>query len=173
MNRRALRSGLAYSALYIAFKLVILLGGYSLTRFGYFYSNLTAALLIIPFYYITVKQSRDADGNGVIGGKNAMRLCLTVFAIAAVLTSVYNYFEYVYGGQQLAIDYYHGPQFLEFLNKQWKIKPEDYTRIIEEQVKGAEGAAFRATTGKLFSLLLVGLTGAFAVASLMKRNPRN
>jgi hypothetical protein len=98
-----------------------------------------------------------------------MRLCLTVFAAAAILTSVYNYFEYQLSGRQLAIDYYHGEQFREFLRNKPQIKPSDYGRIIDEQVASAGGAAFRATTGKLFSLLLIGLVSAFAVSSLLKR----
>jgi hypothetical protein len=169
MNRKALFYGLAYSVLYILFKLVILLGGYSLTRFGYYYSNVVGVLLIVPFYFVCVKQVRDQNAGGTISGREAMKVCLTIFAIGAILTSVYNYFEYRYSGQQLAIDYYHSGQFLDFLKSQSKIKSTDYDRIISEQVEGAKGAAFRATTGKLFSLVIIGLTGAFAAASMMKR----
>jgi hypothetical protein len=170
MNRRALWYGLAYTALFIAFKLFIVLGGYSLSRFGYFYSNITAVLLIIPFYVACVKTARDRDYGGIISGREAVRLCLTIFAVSAILTSVYHYFEYVMSGQQLAIEYYHSEQFLDFLRAQPKIKEGDYDRIITEQVKGAEGAAFRATTGKLFSMVLIGLSGSFIVSSLMKRS---
>jgi len=169
MNRKALYHGLAYSAFFILFKLSILLGGYSLTKFGYFYSNVTAVILIIPFYWSCVKSVRDKDLGGIIAGRECVRLCLTVFAVAALLTSIYHYFEYKYSGQMLAVEYYHSEQFMEFLRHQAKIKPADYDRIIEEQVKNAEGAAFRATTGKLFSLLIIGLPAAFAVSSLMKR----
>jgi hypothetical protein len=51
------------------------------------------------------------------------------------------------------------------------VKPETYQKIIEEQVKASEVSAFKATTGKLFSLMIIGVSGAVIVASIMKKRP--
>jgi hypothetical protein len=99
-----------------------------------------------------------------------MRIALTVFAISAVLISVYNYLEYEYSGKFLALEYYNGPQFLSFLKSQPKLNDAQYPGIIAEQVKLANDAGFKATTGKLFSMMLIGLSSAFGVSMLMKRN---
>jgi uncharacterized membrane protein YhaH (DUF805 family) len=168
MNRKALYFALAYSALVILFKLVILMGGYSLTKFGYYYSTVTAVFLIIPFYFLAIRTVRDRDYGGVITGREAMRVALTVFAVSAIIISVYNYFEYEYSGKELAIQYYNSEQYLEFLKTRTKTAPEDYRKIIDEQIKDSENAAFRATTGKLFSSLIIGLSGAFIASVLMK-----
>jgi hypothetical protein len=170
MKKQALWYALAYAALVIAFKLFIVLKGYSLSRFGFYYSSFVATLLIIPFYILAIKHVRDKQNGGVIGGREAMRVALTVFAVSAVIIGVYNYFEYEYSGRQLAIEYYHSDQFLEFLKKQ-KLAPEKYPSVIEEQVTAAQGAAFRSVTGKLFSALIIGLSSAFIVVSVMKRRP--
>jgi hypothetical protein len=169
MNRRGLYFGIAYSLVFIAFKLFILYGGYSLTRFGWFYSNVVGVFLIYPFFYLAIKSARDKDHGGVIGGKEAMRVALTVFAVAAVITGVYNYFEFQYSGKNLAIQYYNSQQFLDFLKNQPKVKPEDYQKIIQEQIKTAEVSALKATTGKLFSFTILALGGAFITSVFMKR----
>ncbi len=170
MNKRALIFGLAYCVVVIAFKLIILLGGYSLSTFGYFYSGITSTLLITPFYILAVKMVRDKDYGGIIGGKEAVRICLTIFAIGAVIISVYNYFEFEYSGKAMAIDYYNSEQFMTFLKSQVKIKAEDYQKIIAEQIQASEVSAFKATTGKLFSYMFIGLSAAFGVSVFMKRN---
>lgn len=169
MNKKGLYYGIAYSIFVIAFKLFILLGGYSLSHFGWYYSNVTGVFLIIPFYYLAIKSVRDKDQNGFIGGREAMRIALTVFATGAVLVSVYNYFEFQYSGKAMAIEYYNSQQFLDFLKSQSKIKPENYSKIIEEQVKNSELSAFKATTGKLFSFMLIGISGAVIVSMSMRR----
>jgi hypothetical protein len=169
MNRRGLYFGIAHSLLFVVFKLFILYGGYSLTRFGWFYSNVVGVFLIYPFFYFAIKSARDKDYGGVIGGKEAMRVALTVFAVAAVLTSIYNYFEFQYSGKDLAIQYYNSQQFMDFLKSQPKVKPEDYQKIIQEQIKVAEVSALKATTGKLFSFTILALGGAFVTSVFMKR----
>lgn len=173
MNKKALLYGLAYSVLVIAIKLIILFGGYSLSKFGYYYSTLTCVLLIIPFYFVALKNIRDKDYNGVISGRDAVRLAMTIFGISAVIISVYNYYEFEYSGKFLAIEYYNSQQFLDYLKAQTKIKAEDYSKIIAEQIKNSEASAFKATTGKLFSSMLIGLSSAVIVGSIMKRNPKN
>jgi uncharacterized membrane protein YhaH (DUF805 family) len=170
VNKKALYFGLGYSIAAIAFKLFILLAGYSLSTFGFFYSSITSVLLIIPFYVMAVKSVRDADYVGIIGGREAARICLTIFAIGAVLISIYNYFEFEYSGKALAIDYYNSEQFMTFLKAQPKIKPEDYQKIIAEQIHTSEVSAFKATTGKLFSYMFIGLSGAFITSAIMKRS---
>ena len=170
MNKKALYFGIAYCVLVIAFKLSILLGGYSLTTFGYFYSGITSVLLIVPFYYLALKNVRDKDYAGIISGKEAVRICLTIFAIGAVIISIYNYFEFEFSGKALAIDYYNSEQFITFLKSQAKIKAEDYPKIIAEQIKVSEVSAFKATTGKLFSFMFIGLISAFITSAIMKKS---
>jgi len=172
VNRKALYFGLGYSFAAIAFKLFILVGGYSLSTFGFFYSSLTSVLLIIPFYVMAIKSVRDTDYGGIIGGRECARIALTIFAIGAVLISVYNYFEFEYSGKALAIDYYNSEQFMTFLKAQAKIKPEDYQKIIAEQIHTSEVSAFKATTGKLFSYMFIGLSSAFITSAIMKRSAK-
>jgi hypothetical protein len=172
MNKRAVFFALLYSAVVIGVKLFIVLGGYALSKFGFFYSHVTLTFLIILFYIPAIKQARDRDYNGIIGGRECMRIALTVFAISAVLISIYNYFEFEYHGKFLAVEYYNGQQFLDYLKSQPRFKPDTYSKIISQQVTAAQGSAFRSTTGKLFSMMLIGLAGAFIVSMVMKRSPR-
>ena len=172
MNKKALFYALGYCVLVILFRLAIILGGYSLTKFGYYYSTITGVFLIIPFYYLAIKDVRDRDYGGIIAGKEAMRIALTIFAISAIVTSVYNYLEFKYHGMALAEQYYNSEQFLEFLKTRTKTKPEDYQKVIAEQIRDSKDAAFKATTGKLFSFMLIGLGGAFVTSLLMKRGPK-
>jgi hypothetical protein len=169
MNRTAFYYGIAYSLVVIAFKLFILLGGYSLSSFGYFYSGITSVLLIIPIYFFAIKQVRNNNA-GIIGGREAARISLTIFAIGAVIISTYNYFEFEFSGKAMAINYYNSEQFLTFLKSQSKIKPDDYQKIIAEQIKSAEVSAFKATTGKLFSYMFIGLSSAFIISAAMKKS---
>jgi hypothetical protein len=169
MNRKGLYYGIAYALVVIAFKLFLLFGGYALTRFGFFYSHIVSVILIIPFFYLAIRSVRDKDYGGQINGKEAMRIALTVFATGVVIVSVYNYFEFAYSGKELAIQYYNSQQFLDFLKSQPKIKTEDYQKIVDEQIHLAETSAFKATTGKIFSYMILGLGGAFVTSLLMKR----
>ena len=170
INKKALLFGVIYSIVVVAFKFFILKGGYSLTRFGYFYSGIIGVFLIIPFYILAIKSVRDKTYNGIIGGREAMRVALTIFAVSAVLISIYNYYEFEYYGKAMAIEYYNSIEYLDFLKAQKKLLPAEYPKIISEQIKLAEVSAFKATTGKLFSFTLIGLSGAFIVAMFMKRN---
>lgn len=171
MNRGALFHGLAYAILAILFKLYIIIGGYSFTTFGFYFANVTAAALIIPFYYSAIRQARDRHNDGFIAGREAMRIALTVFAVGALLLSVYHYAEFELKGKELAMEYYRSEQFLEFLKRQPKVKPEQYQAVIDEQISAADSAAFKATTAKLFSFIIVGVSAAFITSVLMKRRP--
>jgi hypothetical protein len=170
MNKKALIYGVIYALVVIAFKLYILFGGYSLTRYGFYFSSITSVFLILPFYILLIKSVRDTDYGGLIGGREAMRIALTVFAVSAVIICIYNYAEFEYSGKQLAIAYYNSEDFLKFLKTQPKVKPEDYSKIISEQIVNSENSAFKATTGKLVSMMLIGISGAVIIASIMKRN---
>ena len=172
MNKKALIYGLAYSMFVIAFKLVVLLGGYYFTKFGFYFAHITTVFLIIPFYIIGIKNIRDRDNYGIIAGKEAMRIALTIFAISAVILSIYNYVEFEWKGKILAIEYYKSEQFMTFLKSNPKIKAENYQKIIAEQIQLSETSAFKATTGKLFSFMLIGLTSAFICAIFLKRGPK-
>jgi hypothetical protein len=175
MNKRALVIGLIYCAVVIAFKLFILLGGYTLTRFGFYYSNIVAIFAIVPFFIIAIHQVREKDFGGVIGGKDAMRMALTVLAVAAIVLSVYNYVEFNWKYKEIATQYYNSPEYMQVLKDMQtkmpgKIKTEDFPKIIESQISSL--AAGKATTGKLFPLVLIGLSGAFITAMFMKRGPK-
>ncbi len=172
MNKKALIYGVAYCIFVIIFKLVVLLGGYYSTKFGFYFAHITTVFLIIPFYIIGIKNIRDNDNYGIIAGKEAMRIALTIFAVSAVLLSVYNYIEFEWKGKQLAIEYYKSQQFMEFLKSNVKIKVEDYQKIIIEQIQLSETSAFKATTGKLFSFMLIGLTSAFICSVFLKRGSK-
>jgi len=172
LNKKALIYGLAYSMFVIAFKLVVLLGGYYFTKFGFYFAHITTVFLIIPFYIIGIKNIRDRDNYGIIAGKEAMRIALTIFAISAVILSIYNYVEFEWKGKILAIEYYKSEQFMTFLKSNPKIKAENYQKIIAEQIQLSETSAFKATTGKLFSFMLIGLTSAFICAIFLKRGPK-
>lgn len=175
MNRRALLFGCIYCLLFIIYKLVILIGGYTLTKFGFYYSNIVGMVFIIPFYFITVQQVRDKDFGGVISGRDAMRMCMTVLATAVIITSIYNYFEFNLKYKDIATEYYHSDEYLNVLRAQQsrypdKIKTENFPAIIEEQISAL--SAFKATTGKLIPLMFVGLGGAFLASIMLKRSAR-
>lgn len=169
MNKKALLYGLVYSACVIAFKLFILLGGYSLTHFGFYYSHVLSVFLITPFYFVLLWQVRKKDFNGSMRGREGLQVALSMFAVAAVITSIYNYVEFEYAGKQMAVDYYHSQQFLDYLKTLPKIKPEQYPTIIQEQVSNAVTSSFKATTGKLFGLVFIGVSSAVIAAAFMRK----
>lgn len=175
MNKRALLIGIIYCVVVIAFKLFILLGGYTLTRFGFYYSNIVAIFAIVPFFILAIYQVREKDFGGIISGRDSMRMALTVLAVAAIVLSVYNYIEFNWKFKEIATQYYNSPEYLQVLKDMQvkmpgKIKTEDFPKIIESQI--ASLAPGKATTGKLFPLILIGLSGAFISSMFMKRRPK-
>lgn len=176
MNKRALNVGLLYCVVVIIYKLIILLGGFTLSRFGFYYSNIVAIFMIIPFFVLAIRQVRDKDFGGIISGKDAVRMALTVLAVAVVVLSLYNYIEFNWKFRDIAVQYYNSPEYLKILND-WqvkspdKIKIENFSKIINEQITAL--SAGKATTGKLFPLILIGLSGAFITAMIMKRGPKH
>ncbi len=172
MNKKALYFALFYAALFIIHKLIILLGGYYTTRYGWFFAHIVGVFAIIPIYIIAIKSVRDKNNGGIISGKEAIRIALTIFAVSAVIISVYHYVEFQWKGKEIAVEYYKGNQFLDFLKSQSKIKPEEYTKIIEDQIKNTEVSAFKATTGRLFSMMIIGLSSAFICSVFLKGDKR-
>jgi hypothetical protein len=173
MNKRALTIGLFYALAAIVFKLIILLGGYTLSKFGFYYSNILSVFLILPFFFLAIYQVREKDFYGIISGKDAMRMALIVLAVGIVLSSFYNFIEFNWKYKEIAIQYYKSQEYLDILkNAQLKnpekIKISDFPKIIEEQLSSL--SATKATTGKLFPLLFIGLSGAFIAAVLMKKS---
>lgn len=175
MNKRALNVGLLYCLVVIIYKLIILLGGFTLSRFGFYYSNIVAVFMIIPFFVLAIREVREKDFGGIISGKDSVRMALTVLAVAAVVLSLYNYIEFNWKFRDIAVQYYNSPEYLKILND-WqvkspdKVKIENFSTIISEQITAL--SAGKATTGKLFPLILIGISGAFITAMIMKRGPK-
>jgi hypothetical protein len=175
MNKKALWFGLIYCVAVIIFKLVIILGGYTLTKFGFYYSHILSVFFIVPFLFIAVYMVREKDRGGIIGGKESVRIALTVVAVAIIGTGIYNYIEFDWKFKDISSEYYRSAEYLNILKAQQvqqpdKLKTEDFPKIIEEQISGL--SAFKATTGKIIPLLFIGLTGAFITAVMMKKSPK-
>jgi len=168
MNKRVLYSSIIYCAIVIIYKLIIVLGGYQLTKFGFYFSHILSVFFIIPFIIITMKQVRDKDMGGKISGRNAMAVGMTVAAIAMLVLSFYTYIEFEWKLKDLSQQYYHSKDYIEFLGKNPKLKPEAYPQLIEDNIKNL--SAFKSITAKLFSFLFVTLSTAFISALFIKRN---
>lgn len=167
MNKRALYLGISYSILVIIYKLIILLGGYQLTKFGFYYSHFLSVAFILPFMIIAIKLSRDNDNGGVISGKDAVKVGLGVFGISVIILSAYTYIEFEWKLREISVQYYNSAEYLEFLKKQTKITPAMYPKIIEENT--AALSAMKAVTAKLFSFFLLSFAFAFITAVFMKK----
>lgn len=167
MNKKVLYTAFAYSIFVIIFKLLILLGGYQLTRFGFYYSHVITVFLVVPFMIIAVKLVRDKDQGGKIGGRDALKIALGVAGISVIILSIYNYVEFEWKLKELSKLYYSSDDYLNFLKKNPKIKPENYSKIIEEN--SISLSSFRAVTAKLFSFLIISSGSAFLTAVFMKK----
>lgn len=175
MNKRALIIGLVYCVAVIVFKLIILLGGYALTKFGFYYSGIVSIFAIIPFFILAIYLVREKDYGGIISGRDAVRMALTVLAVASIVLSIYNYVEFNWKYKEIAVEYYNSNEYQEVLKNMQakmpdKLKTEDFPKIIKEQIDAL--SAGKATTGKLFPLVLIGLSGAFLSAMIMKRGAK-
>lgn len=168
MNKRVLFIGLLYCILVIIYKLVIVLGGYQLTKFGFYYSHVISVFAIIPFIVIGIKQVRDKDMGGKISGRNAMAVGMTIAGIAMIVLSVYQYIEFEWKLKELSIQYYNSKEYFSFLQKNKQVKPESYSKIIADNIAGL--SAFKSITAKLFSFLFITLSTAFISAVFMKKN---
>jgi hypothetical protein len=164
---------LIYCVAVITFKLIILLGGYTLSRFGFYYSHTVSVFFLIPFLFLAIYRVREKDLGGVIGGREAVRVALTVVAVAAIILSLYHYMEFKWKYGEIALNYYHSEEYLNILKEQLarhpdKLKESDFPKIIENQI--AELSAFRAATARLTPIVFIGLSGAFIAAVFMKRS---
>lgn len=166
LKNRALLFSLIYSALVIIYKLIIYYGGYSLTKFGFYFSHITSVVAIIPFIFLTVYFARQ-DNNGVIAGKVALKTGLRMAVFSALLLSVYNYIEFEMIWRDLSLEYYNSQDFKDFLAKNPQIKPEEYPAKIEEAI--ASISPFKAVTSRLFVLLFFSLGASFMSAVVLKK----
>lgn len=173
MNKRAMFFGLLYAAVVIVYKLVIFLGGYAFSKFGFYYSNLLSNLLMIPFFFICIQQVRNKENDGFIAGREAIRLAFTVLAVSMIFISAYNYFEI--GSEKfksLAAEYYNGEEYRNILlaqqpNYPEKLKTENFPAIIKEQITGL--SPFKGATFKLIPMLIFGLGGGFMASIALRR----
>ncbi len=171
MHKRALIFGLIYSLLVIGFKAFLQVGHYYTSTFGFALSHITSVLFIIPFMIVLLITVKKKEFDGVIAGREAMRIGLTMVAIAAIVTTAYNYFEISRYGKEMAEAYYNGDRFKLFLIK----KVPDITKhaaIITENIRMAteENTPFIAATVKLLPLLFIGGSAAFLTSVFIKRS---
>ncbi len=170
MNKKALLVGILYSVCYIIYKLVLFLNGLTFEKFWFNFAHIISVLALIPFFILSIYWVKTKDYNGTISGKDAARMALTTFAIALIITAIYNYIEFKISLPQ-QIEYYksetHYKTMLDLqLKNATKFKIEQIPTIIDEQI--ASLSAIKATTGKLFSMLILGMSGSFICALIMK-----
>jgi len=123
-------------------------------------------LAIIPFIIFGVKWVRDTDRGGFIGGKQAGRVGLQIAMFSIIFLFIYNYIEFA-NSIELYKAYYHGPEFLSHLEKDPKAKQVGYEKAIEMMI--SELSPFKASTMKMFSLLVISFPCAFLCAVFMKK----
>lgn len=171
LKSKPLVYALLYSALVITIKLVIILGGFALTNFGFNWMQIISVWLLIPFCWLVIRSARQQNG-GYIGGKKALQTSLQMCVIAIAIISVYNYIEFEWKWKDLAELYYRGDAYHHFLEKNKNIKPEDYPKIIDSMVAGFKGMSpFKHITLKLIAYLFFGVSSSFIFAMFMKKNP--
>jgi len=167
-KNKAVSLGIIYSVLVIIYKLIIILGGYALTKFGFFFSNIISVAAIIPFIFMAIYLTKKEKG-GFIGGKQGMHIGLLLTIVAAVILSAYNYIEFEWKWKDLSVEYYNSAAYEDFLSKNAQIKPEEYPKIIESAI--AELSPFKAITAKLFVLFFFGVSSSFMSAVLLRKRP--
>ncbi len=167
MNKRVVFIGISYSALVIIYKLIIILGGYQLTKFGFFYSHIISVFAIIPFMLLAIQQVRDKDTGGSISGKEAFGAALGVAGISIIFLSTYTYIEFEWKLKDLSIQYYNSLDYLEFLKGNKNLKVADHGKIIAAQIENL--SAMKAVTAKLFSFLLISCSSAFMCGVFMRK----
>lgn len=173
MNKRAVILGVIYSICVIIYKLTIILTGQQLTNFGFYYSHIISVFAIIPFMILGVKYTRDAENGGVISGRDALKIGLTIFGVSVIILSCYHYIEFVWKLRELSVQYYNGPDYREFLERQaknnpTKLNPGMFQAIIDENI--AALSPMKAVTAKLFSFFLISFSFAFIISVFMKKS---
>ena len=166
MKNRPLVLGIAYSILVIIFKLSIVLGGYGLSKFGFFFSHIVSVAAITPFIFFAIQLTK-ADNGGFIGGKEAIKTGLKMLVVAAIITSAYNYIEFVWKWKDLSIEYYNSETYKNFLATKPSIKPDDYPKYIASAT--TELSVFKTVTGKLFILFFFSISVSFISAVFLRK----
>ena len=167
----ALMIGLVCALLVIAFKLVILLGGFAVSNFGFKWSQMISVFMVLPFIWYTIRYLRGQNG-GYIGGKEALRSGLTMAVTAILIISAYHYVEFEWKWRDIAQEYYNGETYLNFLKSHKEVKPEQYSQIIHEQIENIRLLSpFKYVTYKLVPFMLFSVTTAFMCAVFMKKGP--
>jgi DNA-directed RNA polymerase subunit F len=81
--------------------------------------------------------------------------------------SLYHAVEFRWKIQDLAETYYRSSDYLNFLKQQSRIKPEDYSKIIDEQIQSL--SVMKAVTSKIMAYLILGISSSFIFALLGRR----
>jgi len=171
MKSKPLFYGILAAVSVIVFKLIIILGGFALTNFGFKWSQIISVFMILPFIVLGIRALREQNG-GFIGGKEALKAGLLTAVVAILLISVYNYIELDWKWREISKIYYNSDVFLSILKAQDKIKPEQYQEIINGQIEAfSQVTPFKYATFKLVPYLLFSLTTAFMCAVFMKKQP--
>lgn len=167
----ALVFGLICGLLVIVFKLIIVLGGFAITNFGFKWSQIISVLLVLPFIWLAIRQSRIQNG-GFIGGKEALRTGLQTAILAILIISVYHYIELEWKWKDIAAVYYNSETFLNILKSHADVKQEQYAKIINDQIQNIQTLSpFKYVTFKMVPFLLFSVTTAFMCAVFMKKSP--
>lgn len=171
MNKRSIYLAVIYSILVIVFKLYIIYRGLALTKFGFNYAHILTVACIVPFLFLAIKQYRDKESGGVIGGKVALKQAMTVALISAILLSAYCYFEFEYKWKEISSEYYHGDayhkKYDEFYAQNPNAKKETFENVVKYNIENL--SAFRFMTVRLLSFLLLSFSASFILAVFMKK----
>ncbi|MCX8081497.1 MAG: DUF4199 domain-containing protein [Bacteroidia bacterium] len=159
---------LLYSLICILFKVYVIQSGLILTNFGFYYSHAITVLFLIPYFFLSLWYYRKKIITGTYSGRQGFKFLMEILVFSILCMSVYHYAEFEWKLKELACQYYRSELYLNFLKKQSRLKPEDYPKIIEEQIRSA--SAFKAVTSKILSYLIIGGSGAFFCALIQRKN---
>jgi hypothetical protein len=154
--------------LVIAFKLFIFNSGMQMTKLG-MYSHILSLLLMTPFIFLLVFLERRNRG-GQIEGKAALQQGLIFASVAIVILSVFNFIFFQQELGACIADYIraNAPKSLmaEAAKKGKTLTPAE----IDSMVKGGieDLSAFKDTTSKLFSMLIMGIFSSFVASIFLK-----
>jgi hypothetical protein len=166
MRKKAFILAAIYSAIVIAFKLFVWLGGHTFDP-AYRWSHGISLLFIVPFIFYAVKWVKDENG-GYIGGKLAGQAGLTVALVSAIFLFIYHYVEFKYS-LELYKAYYHSQEFIAGIEQDPHVKKIGIDKAIEMMI--ANLSPFKAATMKMISMLVISFPCAFLCAVFMKKSP--
>jgi hypothetical protein len=165
LNNKAVLYSVVFAILAISFKLYVFYGGLQITRLGVL-SHLIIIGSIFPFVLLLLFQMRKSN-DGALAGKQAFKEALKFVVISALIISLFNYiFHQVTLGDYIR-NYIaeYGPKAIKegALKAGKAVTDEDIKKEIQYRIEDA--TAFKDTTGKLFSMVLVG--GFFSLIGSM------